>query len=695
EISGSAIDINVPVAFGQPNVGLISAAFNPDGCVLVDTCSFNGNTAPDNSAVIVSPDGNVLFRGVNTATGTQTIRNSGHLSSGNENTPFDEAMIPFEYIPNGVSTFSSIAGTLRTGVIGNPDFNIQDRLRFGRPLTFGGGLLVDFVGGQIPPGGSSYRIIDILDGATGLFDTTFITGLPPNRQAVIQYSLDSDAGGGGLQEPGVDVLIIDLDDPLAFQDPTSFGLPGVPSDTALLDANLDGFIDLAAIVPGVPSVFVLLNNGTETDNWLGFEVNPVIEVALGSVPLAVSAGNLDNALGDDIAISTMNDRIQTLLSIGSGQYLLDQSLPLASAALDLIIDEFTGDGEDDIATLSNTTITIVNEDEERIEVAVTAIRVYPNDGTGTLAPAVSSFISETPGTSLAAADFDTDNTVDIAFAFDRPATDEEDGIAILTNSGGGQMSLVAVRNTGEDPGDIEPSDLDEDKDVDIVALDTNGIVVIENEFIDATTALNGPQGGQFSPTVSLTLENSPTSIAAVDLDNDGDRDLAVTLVNTVGDSGVRVFRNDLNAGQLIFAEAGELAAGSNPVLVLSADVDGDESADLITVNSTLPAASPPLVHGGREGSGSTVPPALGPSEFGSIDVLINMSEAVPLSCPADCAPLGGNGTVNVDDLITVINNFGQAGQCDVTPANPDGTFGNGIINVDDLIAVINAFGDCG
>jgi len=69
-------------------------------------------------------------------------------------------------------------------------------------------------------------------------------------------------------------------------------------------------------------------------------------------------------------------------------------------------------------------------------------------------------------------------------------------------------------------------------------------------------------------------------------------------------------------------------------------------------------------------------------------------------CPWDCVPDNGDGTfgngvVNIDDLLAVINGFGGAGgPCDNTPDNGDGTFGNGVINIDDLLGVINNFGGC-
>ncbi|MEM7229600.1 MAG: hypothetical protein AAF432_12385 [Planctomycetota bacterium] len=67
----------------------------------------------------------------------------------------------------------------------------------------------------------------------------------------------------------------------------------------------------------------------------------------------------------------------------------------------------------------------------------------------------------------------------------------------------------------------------------------------------------------------------------------------------------------------------------------------------------------------------------------------------PNPCPFDCSPLGGNGVVTVDDLIAVINAFGQlGGPCDIAPDNGDGTVGNLVVNIDDLLAVILNFGDC-
>ncbi len=74
--------------------------------------------------------------------------------------------------------------------------------------------------------------------------------------------------------------------------------------------------------------------------------------------------------------------------------------------------------------------------------------------------------------------------------------------------------------------------------------------------------------------------------------------------------------------------------------------------------------------------------------------LVGFDCTVTIPCPGDITPAGGNGTVNIDDLVAVLNAFGPCpapGNCpeDITPAG-----GNGTVNIDDLVAVLNAFGAC-
>jgi carboxypeptidase T len=64
-------------------------------------------------------------------------------------------------------------------------------------------------------------------------------------------------------------------------------------------------------------------------------------------------------------------------------------------------------------------------------------------------------------------------------------------------------------------------------------------------------------------------------------------------------------------------------------------------------------------------------------------------DGAPAICLADV--FGGNDVVNIDDLLFVINSWGQSGAPGTVPAD---VTGNGVVDVDDLLAVVNAWGPC-
>lgn len=64
-------------------------------------------------------------------------------------------------------------------------------------------------------------------------------------------------------------------------------------------------------------------------------------------------------------------------------------------------------------------------------------------------------------------------------------------------------------------------------------------------------------------------------------------------------------------------------------------------------------------------------------------------EIIP--CNGDISPAGGNGVVDVNDLLGVVNNWGNCPLPDDCPADING---DDVVNVADMLAVINAWGPC-
>jgi hypothetical protein len=96
----------------------------------------------------------------------------------------------------------------------------------------------------------------------------------------------------------------------------------------------------------------------------------------------------------------------------------------------------------------------------------------------------------------------------------------------------------------------------------------------------------------FAPAVDLPVRDDPAgsdprSLVLLDLDEDGDLDIAVVANNVHDQAVARVLRNDLSGGQLAFAPATDLDAGTDPVMITAGDLNGDGKKDLIALGGSM------------------------------------------------------------------------------------------------------------
>ena len=71
------------------------------------------------------------------------------------------------------------------------------------------------------------------------------------------------------------------------------------------------------------------------------------------------------------------------------------------------------------------------------------------------------------------------------------------------------------------------------------------------------------------------------------------------------------------------------------------------------------------------------------------DISIRVFYGIPPACVAD---LDGSGSVDVNDLLAVVTNWGA---CTTPPPNcPGDVDDSGSVDVNDLLAVITTWGDC-
>lgn len=186
--------------------------------------------------------------------------------------------------------------------------------------------------------------------------------------------------------------------------------------------------------------------------------------------------------------------------------------------------------------------------------------------------------------SLQAADLDGDQRVDLVYA-NRSAN----SVVVLLSDGTGNFTAQPFP-VGASPQWVTVADLNGDGLPDLAVANGAGN--------DVSILINSGQSGPalFSAPSNVAVGTGPTYIVALDLDADGDLDLAVA------NGAVANVRKLINSGQGTFTSAGDQPVGLDPVAIAAADFDGDGRSDLAVANFTSNNLSVLLTSG-------VVPPA--------------------------------------------------------------------------------------
>lgn len=194
-------------------------------------------------------------------------------------------------------------------------------------------------------------------------------------------------------------------------------------------------------------------------------------------------------------------------------------------------------------------VAVVNQETESVTVR------YGAELDGSSAQTVS-----VPGaTTLAGGDINGDGRPDLVTAHTF-----EDSLGVVVNNGG-NLQLDGKIQTGARPTDIVVADLNGNgaQDLAVTPFGENSVYVHLNEN-------NGR--GEFRPPQVYNSGSGPSSIAARDIDNDGDLDL---LVGSTGDQTIEWLENDGAAG---FTQSGSVGLDFVPSTLATNDVVGNEGS---------------------------------------------------------------------------------------------------------------------
>lgn len=447
-----------------------------------------------------------------------------------------------------------------------------------------------------------------------------------------------------------------------------------PAGVACLDADGDGNLDMAAAgaVPDTldASVAVLLGDGKGSfSHARGFST--------AAFPLAILAGDLDGDGGDDLVTAHPGlTQGSGFISFhrGNGRNEFDPPVdsPSRETPWSVRLVDLDADGLEDIAFTSEAFLVgfgslsvirnlgsgrfgpaieyaagehprhLASLDLDRdgfAELAVTnsayegTVTVFSNDGTSL--NAAPQYPSSHGVLSLALGDLDRDGALDLVTSgndpekgtgalsfhrndgnagFEKPlrflagkmpvdvlladfnadgfndaaVADQTLGQVIVIENTGDELLVSEAHAVGPHPSSVAAVDVDRDGDIDIAAavlgpLDASCRC---HRADGAVVILRNGGGGTFGSPETLPVPCCPAGLHAVDLDSDGDADLVAA--NGGGESGssISVLRNDSGG----FAEITSHPMGGRPLEISAADLDGDSDPDLLlTIVGGAPA----------------------------------------------------------------------------------------------------------
>jgi Ca2+-binding RTX toxin-like protein len=206
------------------------------------------------------------------------------------------------------------------------------------------------------------------------------------------------------------------------------------------------------------------------------------------------------------------------------------------------------------------------------------IHVYLNDGSGNFTPAPGSPYVDPNGNDflgIGAADFDGDGNTDIVAG---GINGVNAGVYFFKGTATGALTVPPVPLGGSGAQKPVAGDLNGDGRMDIVAgRPSSGDVVVIPRTGSGSTGFDAPI--PVDPDGPGGLNRRPT---VADLDGDGVLDLAVPNVSGPQADKVSVL---LGRGSFTFVVGSHEPVGDNPEQVVSADLNRDGNADLVTSNS--------------------------------------------------------------------------------------------------------------
>ncbi len=472
----------------------------------------------------------------------------------------------------------------------------------------------------------------------------------------------------GETRMGLEVAQVPRQDAVV-DDPNPFRTVGPLQQRGIVtgDVTGDGLPDLLVVSRGSSPndegrLAVLINLGTDpAGNWLGYDT-PRVFSAVESDPVDLGLGDFnDDGLPDVIWVSRgangnglVRVRLNSQTDPGSFNNLDARVATIQGDPVDLAMGDRNGDKRPEAVIAS-----IVQNTQGKGAELLTGGKVTIVNGT--------TFATEEIDVGTQPGSIDTSNSA-FPGTTDIGVTDTaDDAVYTLPNDGAGNYGPAEVDAAGDNPTSLDSADLDGDGLDDLLTTDT------DSGTVSILRSIPGSNPVDYRPAVSLDTDDmpelaEPISAVFVDLDDDGDLDIAVIARDDGGAYRVRqlIFEGVGMADELIFLAASDLAVPGpgepEPIKLTTADVDDDGDQDLVILYAEPAEAARTGPGTGNAAPATTLPALIDPAPTLFAPASVPLSEAdvsVRLAgdpgCPADlAAPFG---TVTFADISAFLASY--------------------------------------
>lgn len=400
--------------------------------------------------------------------------------------------------------------------------------------------------GMIDSGGGSVTTSSVDNGnSQGATDDNGVTGDPTgddmgDTDGATTDPTDTDATDTETVDPGCSDGNVDEGE-LCFN-ATDFPISGGPVDVTIGDFDNDGSLDLAT-ANGDGTFSVRLGDGS---GGFASELN----VAAGNGPAGIDAGDLDQAMGDDLVIALSGSNQMLLLqSQGNGSFGENLIALSGMTPTEVLVDDFTDDGIPDIV--------ITNAGSGNISYFTF------NAGLGAEALYDTGPVGAPVGLSRGQYNFTGNQDVD-AFAYGggNYAVMPGNGMGLSNSPLNGALGTDLRRAVGGDLGGTDAGDAA------VADFGMGGVhVLIGDGQPNSFSAMN------FYPTGTGTVD-----VAVGDFNGDGDIDIVAA---NSGNDNVTLLSK---TGGSAWDESNDYDVGSEPSGVRAGDFNGDGVDDIVVSN---------------------------------------------------------------------------------------------------------------